>query len=318
MFGFYSNKPGRGVPKRNPDQPRTSLFFELLGRKWWDLCKVNLMYILLAIPAFLVTILAVGIIAGRLTMSMAPFLASTMGLDSVDMSNDQLATSIVGFDLSIRIIIAGLFSVFLGLGPVTAGVTYILRNFGREEHVWMWSDTLRNMKSNFKQSVLTWIMDVVAVSVVVIAFEFYGKQEGTWGTLGTYLILFVSLLYLMMHIYVYQMMITFELPFRYVLKNSLIMAVATAPKTLLMLIILAVVHIGIPLLILTISGMGIPMYIFVLLELIFLPAASMFTTNFFIYDTIEPYIKQALKQAEDNDNKGLDEDTEDISENSEQ
>ncbi len=299
MFGFYNyNKPGKGVQKRDPNQPRTSLFFELLFRKLWDLCKVNFLYILLGIPTFIITMLIVGIVSSRLTEFAAPILAEVMGLASADMSNVQLSTSLIGFDLGARVVFAVLFMVFLGLGPATAGVTYVLRNYGREEHAWLWSDTWRNVKSNFKQAILLWIIDLAVFFVMMVAFDFYSRHGG-WGTAATYLLLCISVLYLMMHIYVYQIMITFELSFKHVVKNSVILSLMTAPKTLLMVVILAAVHIGIPALLFAVSGIGIPMLIFILLEIIFLPAASLFTTNFFIYNTVEKYIKQALATAEE-------------------
>ena len=304
MFGFNNfDRPGKGVNKRDPNQPRTSIYFELLGRKLWDLCKVNFLYILLAIPTFIVTMLIVGVATSRFTDAVAPVLTEILDLGSADASNSQLSTYLLGFDLAIRGIFAGLFAIFLGLGPVTAGITYILRNYGREEHAWLWSDTWRNIKSNFKQSILLWIIDLAVFFVLVVALDFYGRTGQAWGTVAFYMILCVSLLYLMMHIYVYQIMITFELPFKNVLKNSFIMALMTAPKTLLMLVILAVIHIGLPVLLITINNSWL-LIIFILLEIIFLPAASMFTTNFFIYNTVEKYIKQALEQAENKDTDG--------------
>ncbi len=302
MFGFYNyNKPGKGVQKRDPNQPRTSLFFELLFRKLWDLCKVNLLYVLLLIPTFIITMVIVGVVTSRFTELAAPILANIMGLETADLSNMQLSTSLIGFDLGARIVLAVLFVIFLGSGPATAGITYVLRNYAREEHAWLWSDTWRNIKSNFKQSMGLWLLDLAVFFVMVVAFDFYAKAGG-WGTVATYVLLCIATMYLMMHIYVYQIMITFELKFRHVLKNSVIMALMTAPKTLLMLIILVVVHIGIPVLFLFIGNIGIPMLIFILLEIIFLPAASAFTTNFFIYNTVEKYIKQALEAAENAEN----------------
>ncbi len=317
MFGFYNyNKPGKGVQKRDPNQPRTSLFFELFFRKLWDLCKVNLLYILLMLPTFIVTMLIVGIITSRLTEVAAPIFAQMMGLGAADLSNLELTTSLIGFDLGARVILAALFTIFLGQGPATAGITYVLRNYGREEHAWLWSDTWRNIKSNFKQAIALWFMDLAVFFVMVVAFGFYAASA-SWGLAATCVLAFIVALYLMMHIYVYQIMITFELPFKHVIKNSVIMSIMTAPKTLLMLLILAVVHIGLPCLIFAVSKSGIGLIIFILLEIIFLPAASAFTTNFFIYNTVEKYIKQALEMAENANAEVAEEETTEDEDNSE-
>ncbi len=296
MFDFYGyNKPGKGVQKRDPNQSRISLFFELFFRKLWSLCKVNMIYVLLIIPAFIVTMLVAGVVTNRLTDFIAPLFAQLVGLDAVDMSNAQFAALLAGFDLGARVLIALWFVVFLGAGPATAGVTYALRNYAREEHIWMWSDIWGHMKSNFKQAFLLWILDLAVFYVMAIAFDFYASTDAL-GIAALCVLLFIVILYLMMHIYVYQIMITFELKLKHVLKNSAIMSILTAPKTFLMLIISAVVHIGIPILLVALSKSGASLIIFAFLEILFLPSATAFASNFFIYNTVEKQIKIALEQ----------------------
>ena len=42
FFNNYS-KPGKGVNKRNPEQPRMQIFFDVLPRKLWDLLKLHIL-----------------------------------------------------------------------------------------------------------------------------------------------------------------------------------------------------------------------------------------------------------------------------------
>ncbi len=296
MFGFYNyNKPGKGVNKRDPNQPRMSLFWELLYTKLWNLCKMNFLYILLAIPTFVVTMLMVGVVSSRITDVAVPVLAEAMGLAADETSNIQLGASVIRFDLVLRYILAFLFMMFLGMGPATAGITYTLRNFAREEHAWLWSDTWRNVKSNFKQAIALWIIDLALFFVMSVALTYYAQMGGI-GTAVIFLLLSVCFAYLMMHVYVYQIMITFELPLKHIIKNSVILSLMTAPKTILLLLVQVALHIAIPVLLLIFGGNMLPIIIFILLEFVFLPAATMFMTNFFIYPTVEKLIKQALEQ----------------------
>ncbi len=288
MFDFFNyERPGKGVQKRDPNQSRITLYFELLFRKSWDLCKVNLIYVLLTIPLFIGTMCVMGVVTSDLTDSLATVIANIMGLDSL---NPQYYIAILGMDLGLRVVFSTLFMVFLGMGPVTAGVTYVVRNYGNEEHVWLWSDIWKNIKNSFKQSILLWIMDLFFFVNLVFAFKFYNGIGGL-GNIALYLLSVVSLLYLMMHIYVYQIMITFKISFGNIIKHSIILALMTAPKILLMLAILLVVHMGIPLLIIMIGKNSIAIGIFILLEILFLPAASAFTTNFFTCTVVKELIK---------------------------
>ncbi len=298
MFEFLThNRPGKGVQKRDPNQPRTNLFFELLFSKLSDLCRVNFAYILLAIPTYIITMIAVGTVTSRITEVATPLFAELMGIDGADMSNVRLNEYIATFDITVRVVFTTWFMVFLGLGPATAGVTYTLRNYAREEHTWLWSETWRNVKVNFKQATLLWIMDLAIFILTPMAFDYY-RLIGTLGVVILAVLIALGVLYLMMHVYVYQIMITFELPFKNVLKNAAIMSLMTAPKTLLMILILAAVHILAPCIIVLLSKGIVGILLFILLEVVFLLAGSAFMTNFFIYPTVEKYIKQALEMTE--------------------
>jgi len=48
---FYSpNKSGKGVSKNEPEKKPFFKFFELVGRKFWKLVQLNLLYILMCVP----------------------------------------------------------------------------------------------------------------------------------------------------------------------------------------------------------------------------------------------------------------------------
>ena len=147
LFNNYS-KPGKGVNKRNSNQPRIQVFFEVLPRKLWDLIKLNMLYMLTAIPLFIVTMVVVGVV-------------SSVIIDTLATQFDNV--SLVYWDLILRVVFAFLFMIFLGQGPVTAGDTYIIREHGREHPCWLISDFFERFKSNFKQGILLWIIDLAVL-----------------------------------------------------------------------------------------------------------------------------------------------------------
>ena len=292
MFGFFNySKPGPGVPKRDPNQSRMSIYFELLRRKWWNLVKLNLLYFVSAIPFFVVTMVVMGFLSSRITDAVSPVFYEISETEAAAMP------MIAGFDLIIKFALAILFTVFFGLGPVTAGYTYILRNYSREEHVYPVADFFEHAKSNFLQSFCLWIIDLIVFVRVTTAITFYSSMGGAVSLLNAFIFLFL-LIYLMMHLYIYQIMITFKLSMGSIFKNSFIFAMSNVPKNMLLLLILVVVHIGVPYVITTVFMSVVGLAVFYLLEALILAALFGFTTNYFVYPAIEKCIKEAEAQSD--------------------
>src|SRR5690606_4360718 len=52
FFGFFDyTKEGKGVYPDEPPKGPIAGFFAILGRKFWKICTINLMYILFSLPA---------------------------------------------------------------------------------------------------------------------------------------------------------------------------------------------------------------------------------------------------------------------------
>lgn len=288
MFFFPNyNKPGKGVNKRDPNQPRITTFFEILPRKLWNLCKVNMLSLIVAIPFFIVTLIVTGIISSRIVNT----------LYTLASSNPEYQTTFALLDLLLRVVLSWLFAVFYGMGPVTAGATYIIRNYGREEHCWLISDFFERFKSNFKQSIVVWLIDLAALFMITVAIDFY-MNAGIY--ILAFILIFIAFVYTLMHLYIYQILITFDLPLKHIFKNSLLFALAKAPKNLLLLLINIAVHIGIPVVAVLFVQNPTVTIVIVLLEVLLLPSLTSFTTNFFIYSDIETYINLA-QESEDSE-----------------
>ncbi|MBE7022941.1 MAG: DUF624 domain-containing protein [Ruminococcaceae bacterium] len=274
---FFQNyaKPGKGVNKRDPNQPRIKTFFEILPRKLWNLCKLNWLYLITAIPFFLVTMFIAGIFSSPIINSITDF------------SNDVDLTMLAVFDLFVRFAVSMCFLIFWGLGPCTAGFTFITRNYGKEEHCWLFSDYFEKFRQNFKQSILLWIIDLVVFYLLAVAFMFYHRNSMF---LLTILVASVTVVYTMMHMYIYQMMISYKLSFIDIIKNSLLLTFIKAPQNVLLLFVVLAMNIGIPYLIYSLFHNVISILVIVLLEACMLPALSSFITNFFVYTTLEMYV----------------------------
>ena len=271
FFNNYS-KPGKGVNKRNPEQPRIQVFFDVLPRKLWDLFKLNILYLLVSIPFFIVTMIVVGIVSAPIIDGLA---------------NQFDNVSLVHLDLILRIVIAFWFTIILGQGPITAGYTYIIREHGREHPCWIISDFFERFKSNFKQGILLWIIDLAALYLFTVAVRFYGRS-GIF--VLQYLMILMAVIYAMMHIYVYQMMVTFDLPLKNILRNSLLLALAKAPVSLLILLLNVIIYAVIPIVIILTAKSFVAILILLLTEVLILPPITSFTINFYIDPILDKHI----------------------------
>lgn len=285
-------KEGKGVQKRNPDEPRLKLFFELLFRKLWNLFKLNLLYLVTAIPTFVVMMVVSGLITSRITENYMPLLAQAMGLAAPDMANSEYAMYVILIDILLRMFISLVVTVFWGMGPVTAGYTYIQRNYAREEHAWLLSDFFGKTKENFRQALAVWAIDLAAFVLLTVALLFYSELSGALSYMA-YLIVFIMLIYTIMHFYIYPCMVTFKLSVKNIFRNSLIFTFSEGPRNILLVLVLAVLHIGIPYVILAAGASLLAVGIFVLVEVCLLVAVSGFIVNFAVYPSIERCIREA-------------------------
>ncbi len=278
MFFPNYSKPGKGVNKRDPNQSIIVTFFEILPRKLWNLCKLNWLYLITAIPFFVVTMLVTGVISSPFINALSAFLADS-----------QLNPALALFDLILRFIFTFAVTVFWGMGPCTAGFTYIVRNYGQEEHCWLISDYFERIKLNLKQSFLFWIIDLLVFYFLMGALYFYYDSS-------IYILVFVlsfaTVVYTIMHMYIYQMMITFDLKLRDIIKNSFLLTFACAPRNILLLLILIGIHIGLPILAYLFFQSSTVLLVFIILELCLLPSLSAFTVNFFIHPILHKYVKR--------------------------
>lgn len=275
MFWNSYIKPGKGVSPRDPNTPRIKIFFELLYNKFWLLCKTNMFYLITSLPTFIITFLVMGIVSSQIV-------ANTTTISAIN-SNEIIIVEFI-----VRFICSFWFLVFIGQGPTSAGYTHALRNYAREEHTWFLSDWWKQIKTNFKQAIIIFVIDLLAFFVFFTSIVFY-INNGL--PIISYLLGVVGVLYIQIHFYIYQLIITFENSTFGSLKNAVIFALEKEPRNILMLLIETLIHIGIPC-ISIVCGWNMSFWlIFILAELLVLPTLTRFMINFFIYPQLEKYIK---------------------------
>ncbi|MDP4095170.1 MAG: DUF624 domain-containing protein [Bacillota bacterium] len=218
FLGFFDyNKPGPGVNRDTPPKPRFQLFFELFFRKFWNLIKLNLLFFVFNIPAIAAALFIAQFVMGNRTSG------SALG------------------DLYVLMVTAAVLVCIpiITLGPAQAGFTYVLRNYSREEHAFIWSDFKEHALRNLKQSLIIMAIDLVVTFVMCLDISVFAaiKDGGAVISFADAILLILFVLYMIMHMYIYPMLITFELKVTQIYKNALIFALLKLFPNLLILAI---------------------------------------------------------------------------------
>ena len=293
IFGFFDyNKPGPGVPKDAPPKPSIVVFFEILQRKFWNLIKVNLLFLLFNIPA---------LILGMFVM-LAFF--PTILPDAFESAGNLINDTIIKFMLLTLMMCVPMITT----GPAQAGFTYILRNYAREEHAFIWSDFKDNALKNLKQSLIVSTINFAATFVILFSIRMYwalidiGDLANLPGMIGLGIMIMVFIVFACMNIYIYPIMVTFDLSLKQLYKNSFIFAIIKfLPNIGILLLNSLLVFLTFGLIIPFSPIIGFFPYLFLTLSL------TGFITNFYAYPKLKKFIISRIEDEEEEEDDEEDE-----------
>ncbi|HHW32002.1 MAG TPA: DUF624 domain-containing protein [Clostridiaceae bacterium] len=288
FFGFFDyTKPGPGVEKDAPPKARIIVFFEIFSRKFWNLIKINMLFGLFNLPAIVLVLFA----------SMFIF----QDLIAGDALTDLLTRIMIGSVLLCIPVVT--------IGPAQAGFTYIMRNYAREEHAFIWWDFKENAIKNFKQSIIISLIDLLALILMGIAMNFYFSfnELGIFNGVATGLLIMTFIIFLMMHLYIYPMLVTFKLSVLQIYKNALLFAMLKFLPNLGILVLCT----AIILLSFYFPVIGIILLLFITFSFIGL------ITNFYVYPSLKKYMIDKLEEETEDDEEDEDNEENDNEENEE-
>jgi len=200
----------------------------------------------------------------------------------------------------------------MATGPAQAGFTYRLRNYSREAHAFIWGDFKDAARSNFRQSMIVGTINFIVTFLTIMSIRAYwilidiGQIQGTVGLVGLAVMFLMLLLFACMNIYIYQLMVTFELTLKQLYKNALILAIVRfIPNLLILLLTAFIVFLSFGLIFPFNPLIGLVPYLFLLVSL------TGFIINFYAWRTIRKYIISRIEEEEDDDDEGEDEEDDD-------
>ncbi len=271
MFGFYSNKPGRGISK---EEAAKRNYFDIFGRHFGHIMGANFWY----------------------TLSNILFFIAAIMLFNVYFSGENLVhvvSSIMTGKLFIIPILP--FVPFMFIGPFTAGYTFVIRNYAKQEPTFLISEFFSHSKKNLKQALITSVLSTLVAYALLQAFVFYNNFFMTHELpMGVFYILsaLILVLYTVMMFYIYPIMVTFRMNLKTIFKNAWVFTVSKLPQNFIIFVLLA--GINIVLFYLICFVLYLPTIVYLAVLAFFMTGFTSFTANYYIWHIMDKYIIQLV------------------------
>lgn len=205
-----------------PDQlpaNRFELFLEMMRIRFSGLVGMNLLSVLISLPA--------------LAWSVISYSALVYNIEQRIAAGDTAASVL---DPTLLLYLLGMIPCIMILTVFNTGVFYILRNWARDQHTFTVSDYKDALKANWKQALLLGLINGLTLPVAYISYTYYGTMASAGGAfwyVPQMLIVILLCIWWMANMLMTPMMITYEMNFKTLVRNSLIMTLGRLPWSLL-------------------------------------------------------------------------------------
>lgn len=281
LFSYY-DKPGRGVSKDAPRKKGFFRYFEMFFRKFMKLIGLNIMYFTCSIPMMIIYYI------------LYTFILS--GLFGTFFKTPMASSEILTFQSIITLFFTIISIIIIGSGPASAAAAFVMRNYSKEEHVWLLSDFFDKIRENFVQGILVSIIDIFVIVIGFISVIFYYNQYISSGfSIIWFIIMWVIILglvlYAFMHCYIYQLMVTFKNNIFQLFKNALILTTGS---------IIPFILLSLPVVIYSYFLCNVP-FLLILITFLFGITYLRFPFEFYVANSIQKKILNNL--SDDTNNK---------------
>lgn len=142
--------------------------------------------------------------------------------------------------------------VLMGIivGPAICGFSKVLRNISCRRPVFIWTDYWHAFASNFKQGAIMGVIDMFVIVALSFAIPMYYNMAQTSGVFNVPFVicLVTAFIFLMMHFYIYLLIVSTNLSLWNILKNSLFLTAIEIKTSVINLLVTVVVVIAFALL----------------------------------------------------------------------
>ncbi len=281
-------------------------FFKVTFNKMGALCKLNLLIILMLSP-IIFTLFGYsgsffGIQIADLTVTpTSSVFAHYQGMSAYENGSAFNALSVpyslittVNVDNTATAILKyiGLIVVFL-FGPLNVGCTYIMRNIVQEKAVFVWHDFFSAIRKNIKQSIIFGLIDCLCIFAVAYALPFYYYNANSFPMkMLLFAMILITVLYFVMRVFIYLMIVTFNLSYKKLFKYAFILSSAGIKRTLMMLLGLVIIFVISAYLIILLRSFGL------LLLFVFTIALTAFMCVYCAYPVVKRFMIDPFYEAD--------------------
>ena len=249
MNNYYYGKSGKG-DFRKDDLPhnRRELFRDTLRTRLSALCRINLLYMLIFLPAMIVTMYfftnLLSISSNLMLVEQNDYASyvekmkeSEQEAGLTEEQYNELKNSDIDYgglmDSVLTRLLIWLIPCLAITGPFTAGLSYVTRNWARDEHAFIWTDFKDAVKANWRQSLILSVITSVLPLIVYIGWKFYGQmaQQNVIMVVPQVLIVLVAIIWAISITYMHPLAVTYELKMKDLIRNGLLLGVARLPMS---------------------------------------------------------------------------------------
>lgn len=272
---FDYETPGKGVNKDEPPKKGLALFWDILSKRFWKLVSLNALYLLFSIPGLVIRWFATYVV-------LALFFSETM------IAGTEEASAITQLCMYLTCFIYAIF----GGGAPYCGMVYVLRNYRRDTHAWVWADFWEKFKKYFFKGTISFVIDTLILFLLGVNFWFYGLYaEANFGAyLLQGLMVLILFVFLLMQAYVYPIMVSFDKKLFDVYKSALLLAIGKLPVSFLSMAVCVLIS-GV----ITYLACFVTVYAMLLIPVIMFALVA-YVNLFITFPVIEKYMVKPKKE----------------------
>ena len=123
------------------------------------------------------------------------------------------------------------------IGDSLTALAYVLLKKREGSEGYLWKQFFHSFKENFRQSTIIWVFMMLAAFILLVDFRMLPQFKGMMGTVLMIVVMLGAFFWLVIAIYAFPLQSRFVNPIRQTIKNAILMSLANAPKTILMVVI---------------------------------------------------------------------------------
>lgn len=213
ISNYYNGNPNRrDFTEADLPDNRIALFRTALSVRKGSMLGLNVLYLVFWIPAILWT---------ALNLAQANLILTDAAADAAEMFRSLVFTYLLFMVPCIAL-----------TGPFNAAVSYISRNWARDEHSLVWLDFKAALKENWKQGLLFGIINGVVPLMMYICIVFYTSTaaQNVIFYIPLCLTVMIGFLWILSTQLIPTLMVTYYLKFTQLIRNAFLMTLATLPR----------------------------------------------------------------------------------------